>query len=134
MNIRVQSTPDYFHAVLSGKFHSEVVQKQFSYLLYRCKQEGKAAILVDMTDVEGKISATDKIFAGMAGADSYQKYFKAHEKEFKIAVIVTKTYLEQNSPPYTPGIEALRDAGINTLVTHDRSTALEWILKKKSEY
>jgi len=127
METSTQLKPNYLLAELADEFDHERLQKFFVEILRDCKLSGRTRILIDWSKVTGDMLATHRAIAGLAGVEAYRKYFGTRQGKLKIAIVGREWFLKGQPPPYTPTTNALRDAGIDVLLTHIHSKAIDWL-------
>jgi hypothetical protein len=129
MEIFFEIKSNYYLVKLSCEFDHELAQSYFDDILWNCKLNNITRILIDFREITGYILTGKRAMAGFAGVKAYKTYFESNVDEFKIAIIGREWFLKGPESSATPATDALRAAGIDVMLTHNHSKALDWVCK-----
>lgn len=114
---------DHIHVPVHGEFDLASAIKIFERIFDTCQVSGINRVLLDTRQMQGTISATERIVQGLSLENPYQAYRSAGCKPIRLAILSTKDRLT----PYHPLSDTLSQLDLATSAFTDPAKVLGWL-------
>lgn len=123
LTLAIAPREQYLEARISGEFDVREAAETFPALFSSCKLAGATKLLVDYRDVNGDITAVEKIIYAQRGVECILEWLGGRARELKLAYLGNVTHVSS----FEPGADLATEAGLAVLVTSNRERALHWL-------